>query len=454
MRRVGVFWAVAGLTMAAMARGGVNVWTTNGPGVVAYGAVTDAVTGAVYTGATGRPYRSDDHGATWAAACALPGYLTVPLAARGGTVFAVTSDGWLYQSPDSGQSCSLVTDPPGDNGYIIVIDSDGATVYRCQQTAYPRISLDIRSAFWRSADGGTTWSSQGLGEGLPFSDSHATAMAADPSALGVLYIATTAIAQNAGSPLPALYRTADSGTSWSVLGTLPASVATLAVDPFSSSTLYVGSATSGSAGIWKSTDGGQTFARFNDSLTVQIVPDLVTKNRIFVATADQGVLRSDDGGISWTPMNAGLTPNQLSIAALALEPATGFLHANAAGNAFDIAVTNPGELILNTSHPFTITLSATDPHTSQTAPGVAMRGNDLWGYFSIPAITNNPGNPEVFVKLLDGTAINGSFWFFYGGLTNLEYTLTVTDSTNGATKTYTKPAGSECGGSDTAAFTP
>ena len=30
--------------------------------------------------------------------------------------------------------------------------------------------------------------------------------------------------------------------------------------------------------------------------------------------------------------------------------------------------------------------------------------------------------------------------------------LTVTDDTTGATKTYTKPAGSECGGSDTAAF--
>jgi hypothetical protein len=60
----------------------------------------------------------------------------------------------------------------------------------------------------------------------------------------------------------------------------------------------------------------------------------------------------------------------------------------------------------------------------------------------------------VFVKLLDGTAINGKYWFFYGGLTDLEYTLTVTDDTTGLPKTYTKPAGSECGGSDTAAFPP
>ena len=95
-----------------------------------------------------------------------------------------------------------------------------------------------------------------------------------------------------------------------------------------------------------------------------------------------------------------------------------------------------------------VTLSASRIRgTGATAPGVATQGNDLWGYFSIPAITSNPNNPEVFVKLLDGTAINGEYWFFYGGLTDLEYTLTVTDSTTGKQKTYPKPAGSECGGS-------
>ena len=40
------------------------------------------------------------------------------------------------------------------------------------------------------------------------------------------------------------------------------------------------------------------------------------------------------------------------------------------------------------------------------------------------------------------------------GSTNLEYTLTVTDSTTGKQKTYTKLAGSECGAPDTAAFKP
>jgi hypothetical protein len=36
---------------------------------------------------------------------------------------------------------------------------------------------------------------------------------------------------------------------------------------------------------------------------------------------------------------------------------------------------------------------------------------------------------------------NWSFWFFAGGLTNLETTITVTDTLTGRVKTYTNPQG-------------
>jgi len=101
---------------------------------------------------------------------------------------------------------------------------------------------------------------------------------------------------------------------------------------------------------------------------------------------------------------------------------------------------------------FRITLSARDPRTGATAPGQALPQNDLFGYFSIPGLTGNAANPEVFVKMLDGRAANGRFWLFYGGLTDLEYTVTVTDTLTGAMKGYTKPGGSACGGFDSSAF--
>ena len=48
--------------------------------------------------------------------------------------------------------------------------------------------------------------------------------------------------------------------------------------------------------------------------------------------------------------------------------------------------------------------------------------------------------------------MNGSFWVFYGGLTNLAYTLTITDTVTGAVKVYTNPAGRFASAGDTTAF--
>ena len=61
-------------------------------------------------------------------------------------------------------------------------------------------------------------------------------------------------------------------------------------------------------------------------------------------------------------------------------------------------------------------------------------------------------NLELVVKVLDGRAINGHFWVYYGGLSDVEYTITVTDSKTGATEIYHNPASRLASGSDTSAF--
>jgi hypothetical protein len=53
----------------------------------------------------------------------------------------------------------------------------------------------------------------------------------------------------------------------------------------------------------------------------------------------------------------------------------------------------------------------------------------------------NSANVEAVVKILDACALNGNFWVFAGGLTNVEVTLTVTDTETGNSKTYTNPQG-------------
>jgi photosystem II stability/assembly factor-like uncharacterized protein len=61
-------------------------------------------------------------------------------------------------------------------------------------------------------------------------------------------------------------------------------------------------------------------------------------------------------------------------------------------------------------------------------------------------------NLELVVKVLDGRSINGRFWVFYGSLTNVEFTLTVTDRQTGAVKTYFNPQGQLVSVADTSAF--
>jgi hypothetical protein len=48
-------------------------------------------------------------------------------------------------------------------------------------------------------------------------------------------------------------------------------------------------------------------------------------------------------------------------------------------------------------------------------------------------------NVEVVVKLIDGCGLGGHFWFFAGGLTNVNTVITVTDMQTGAVRTYTNP---------------
>ncbi len=63
-----------------------------------------------------------------------------------------------------------------------------------------------------------------------------------------------------------------------------------------------------------------------------------------------------------------------------------------------------------------------------------------------------PDNVEVVAKVLDGRTINRSFWLFYGALSDVEYTLTLTDRTTGAMREYRNPRGRMASVADTGAI--
>ncbi|HEX3530830.1 MAG TPA: ELWxxDGT repeat protein [Thermoanaerobaculia bacterium] len=82
-----------------------------------------------------------------------------------------------------------------------------------------------------------------------------------------------------------------------------------------------------------------------------------------------------------------------------------------------------------------------------TGKAVPLAGGDT-GYFWF----FDAKNVEVVLKVLDGRPANGKFWVFYGALSNVDYTLTVTDTQTGAMKTYHNPNGRLASVADTGAF--
>ena len=64
----------------------------------------------------------------------------------------------------------------------------------------------------------------------------------------------------------------------------------------------------------------------------------------------------------------------------------------------------------------------------------------------------NPANIELVVKVLDGSCFNERIWVFYGALSNVEYTIRVTDTATCASRIYFNPQDNFASVGDTNAF--
>jgi len=193
----------------------------------------------------------------------------------------------LYRSADRGGSWDNTISPYQSgcmSDDLLAMDpSDPKSLYLA--------SGDYFDGAWilKSSDGGSSWSP------LPLSANAITALAIDPTDTAKLYAATDS----------GVVESTDAGHTWSNAGLTNVSVTRVVIDPLNAGTLYAGT----QRALFKSSDRGETWMELDTRTTgpiAALVLDPAQAGIVYAATASDGVMKSIDGGLTWSRYNAGL----------------------------------------------------------------------------------------------------------------------------------------------------
>jgi hypothetical protein len=417
-------------------------------------------------------------------------------------IYFLTSGGILrYQ-----QSSQITTPLGGPVGGLVVSPSNLQRLYVVTSSA----PLEL----WKSSDRGTTWTDMTAHLPTFFDQLVFGLLAVDPNDPDIVYASfTTRAATRFEYTNRGVYRSADGGNSWTLvkppsstdvfagfLALAPGSRATLfdltcagvfrsmdggsswassvpetpgygcgglqivLVDPRTSSTVYV----AGPAGVFRSLDGGDSWSRIGigDSSWSTGVNSLAidpnAPSTLVAATNGFGILRTTDGGAIWESFNSGLPcfyasaidpcvlGSTLPLAFTRTKPSVAYA---SFGGIFRTGLSSSGSCV-----PSGFILCVGQGRFAVNVDWSPLAGVS-WKAYPVVITTNaagfwffGPDNLEVVVKVLDGRSINGHFWAFSGALSNVEYTITITDTQTGLIRKYFNPKGTLASVADTSAF--
>ncbi len=208
----------------------------------------------------------------------------------------------IVKSTDRGQTWTAINSSAGTLGIekIAIDPVNSSTIYGWHTGA----DLSAGASLFKSTDGAQTWNP--INFGLPDNNT-VYAFIIDPTNPSTLYLDLTA--GSAGGFAMGIYKSTDGGQSWSKAGNSPnVWPAPLALDPTNSSNVYAG----GSNVIYKSTDSGQTWTSYTSGVPhdfcSSIVVDPANPSTVYASfnSVGSGVFKSTDGGKSWTASNNGL----------------------------------------------------------------------------------------------------------------------------------------------------
>jgi photosystem II stability/assembly factor-like uncharacterized protein len=274
---------------------------------------------------SGRIFKTTDGAASWKAISSIVAVNSVFVDPQNSSVvYALTGRG-ILKSTNSGQSWTRASAGLPDT-FVSLLAIDPVSTSNLYAVA--------GSGIFKTTNGGEGWSA--LETGFP-PNTFFSSLLIDPGTPSNIY-ATASAPQN--GPLTfGIAKSMDGGETWNALNTgLPASasVRLLAIAPTSPSTLYAISSVSGPAGppgqgMLKSTDGGQSWSAVNiglpfGALVASVVIDPKDAAAIYLAVVFPsaeagGILKSTDGGESWRAISTGL-PANTPIQSLAIDPVT------------------------------------------------------------------------------------------------------------------------------------
>jgi photosystem II stability/assembly factor-like uncharacterized protein len=216
------------------------------------------------------------------------------------TLYAVTSTGF-FKSTNGGTNWNTAN--LAGNVHTFAIDSQNpATIYAA---TVPSSGAAVSgSGVFKTTDGGGSWNAANSGiKAIPVRN-----LAIDPQHSGTLYAA------NGGK----LLKTSDGGTHW-IAGTLD--VRKLAIDPQDPDTVFALVNDQSSGQPAKSTDGVASWSRLNlplasNDLVIDLAIDPQDSGMVYAGTAAEGVFKSTDGGESWSLANSGLPQEGISVLAI------------------------------------------------------------------------------------------------------------------------------------------
>ncbi len=210
----------------------------------------------------------------------------------------------------------------------------------------PTVSLAAMSRNETAKLSGGSWTSLGPGN----VGGRTRSLVINPQNPNIMY---------AGAVTGGVWKTTDGGNSWTALtDMLPVlNIGALVMDPNDSNTLYAGTGEYYKAfpgqGIFKTSDGGATWNLLTQTGTNvtnafeyvnRLVMSPTTPNRLYAATWS-GVFTSADGGNTWVSTGMSPTYNGCQDLAIRTDQTTDYLYASCSGRTFS----NPHAIWRNTS---------------------------------------------------------------------------------------------------------